>query len=197
MRIWTRSRTPRIRGQPLSSRRSAGRPPRSTRSFRPIARRCRSRFLTSAGCEQLLATGHWSLPTSRSPCLSMGAGLRFPRNPRGTMPSPTPDILRGTLDLLILKALSWGPAHGYAVARWIETATNDGLAVGEGTLYPALHRLEERGWITASWGASENNRQAKFYSLTRKGRTQLRAEADNWRRYAAAIFAALDAPALD
>ena len=108
------------------------------------------------------------------------------------MPSPTPDILRGTLDLLILKALSWGPSHGYAVARWIETATNDALAVGEGTLYPALHRLEDRGWITASWGASENNRQAKFYSLTRKGRTQLRAEADNWRRYAAAVFAALD-----
>ena len=62
-----------------------------------------------------------------------------------------PEILRGTLDLLILKALSWGPAHGYGVARWIEQATNDALAVGEGTLYPALHRLEERGWITASW----------------------------------------------
>lgn len=108
------------------------------------------------------------------------------------MPPSTPDILRGTLDLLILKALSRGPAHGYAVARWIEHATHDGLAVGEGTLYPALHRLEERGWITASWGASENNRQAKFYSLTRKGRTQLRAETDNWRRYAAAVFAALD-----
>jgi len=106
-----------------------------------------------------------------------------------------PDILRGTLDLLILKALSWQPAHGYGVARWIEHATNDALAVGEGTLYPALHRLEERGWITATWGASENNRQAKFYALTRQGRAQLRAEAANWRRYAAAIFAALDAPA--
>ena len=92
------------------------------------------------------------------------------------MSQASPDILRGTLDLLILKALSWGPAHGYAVARWIEQATNDALAVGEGTLYPALHRLEERGWIAATWGASENNRQAKFYALTRKGRTQLRAE---------------------
>jgi PadR family transcriptional regulator len=110
---------------------------------------------------------------------------------------PAPEILRGTLDLLILKALSWGPSHGYAVARWIEQATNDALAVGEGTLYPALHRLEERGWITATWGASENNRQAKFYSLTRKGRTQLRAETASWRRYATAVFAALDAPALD
>ena len=109
---------------------------------------------------------------------------------------PGPDILRGTLDLLILKALSWGPAHGYAVARWIEFATNDALAVGEGTLYPALHRLEERGWITASWGSSDNNRRAKFYSLTKRGAGQLRIEAANWRRYAAAVFAALDAPAL-
>lgn len=108
----------------------------------------------------------------------------------------TPDILRGTLDLLILKALSFGPAHGYAVARWIQQATDDALAVGEGTLYPALHRLEERGWVSASWGASENNRHARFYSLTRRGRARLRVEAENWRRYAAAVFAALDAPAL-
>ena len=108
-----------------------------------------------------------------------------------------PEVLRGTLDLLILKALGWGPAHGYAVARWIQHATNDALAIGEGTLYPALHRLEERGWIAASWGASENNRQAKFYSLTRSGRAQLRVETANWRRYAAAVFAALEAPALD
>ena len=112
------------------------------------------------------------------------------------MANPTPDILRGTFDLLILKALSWGPAHGYAVARWIESATSDALEIGEGTLYPALHRLEEREWITARWGPSENNRRAKFYSLTRTGRAQLVVETDNWRRYAAAVFAALDAPAL-
>jgi PadR family transcriptional regulator, regulatory protein PadR len=112
------------------------------------------------------------------------------------MPHPTPDILRGTLDLLILKALSWGPAHGYAVARWIEQATDDALAVGEGTLYPALHRLEEHGWVTATWGASDANRRAKFYALTKRGRAQLRVEADNWNRYAAAVFAALKAPAL-
>jgi transcriptional regulator len=109
---------------------------------------------------------------------------------------PTTDILRGTFDLLILKALSWGPTHGYAVARWIESATGDALEVGEGTLYPALHRLEERGWIIASWGPSENNRRAKFYALTTNGRAQLRVETANWRRYAAAMFAALDAPAL-
>jgi len=109
---------------------------------------------------------------------------------------PVPDILRGTLDLLVLKALSWGPAHGYGVARRIEEATDDVLAVGEGTLYPALHRSEERGWVTASWGTSENNRQAKFYSLTNAGRAQLRVETQNWRRYAAAVFAALEALSL-
>lgn len=113
------------------------------------------------------------------------------------MTQGVPEILRGTLDLLILRALNWGPAHGYAVARWIEHATNDALAIGEGTLYPALHRLEERGWVAANWGTSENNRQAKFYALTKKGRAQLRVETDNWRRYAAAIFAALEAPALE
>ncbi|HEX7089994.1 MAG TPA: PadR family transcriptional regulator [Longimicrobiales bacterium] len=112
------------------------------------------------------------------------------------MTQPTQDILRGTLDLLVLKALSWGPAHGYGIARWIEAATNDALAVGEGTLYPALHRLEERGWVRSSWGMSENNRRAKYYALTSAGRARLRVEAENWRRYAAAVFAALDAPAL-
>ncbi|MBW3552411.1 MAG: PadR family transcriptional regulator [Gemmatimonadetes bacterium] len=106
-----------------------------------------------------------------------------------------PDILRGTLDLLILKGLSGGPTHGYGVARWIEGATDDALAVGEGTLYPALHRLEERGWVKARWDVSENNRRAKFYELTPSGRAQLSAETDSWRRYAAAVFAALEAPA--
>ena len=108
---------------------------------------------------------------------------------------PGPDILRGTLDLLVLRALSFGPAHGYAVARWIEGATGDALAVGEGTLYPALHRLEERKWISARWGTSENNRQAKYYELTRLGRARLVTETENWHRYAAAVFAALKAPA--
>jgi transcriptional regulator len=111
------------------------------------------------------------------------------------MARPTNDVLAGTLDLLILKALSWGPAHGYAVARWIEGATDDALAVGEGTLYPALHRLEERGWVKASWGTSENNRRAKFYALTRSGRSSLRAESENWRRTALAVVAALDVQA--
>lgn len=112
------------------------------------------------------------------------------------MGNGTPDILRGTLDLLILKALSWDAMHGYGVARWIQFATSDALAIGEGTLYPALHRLEERGWVAAKWGVSENNRRAKFYALTSEGRAQLRVETANWRRYAAAVFAALEAPAL-
>ena len=106
------------------------------------------------------------------------------------------EILRGTLDLLVLKALSFGPAHGYGVARWIQRSTEDVLELGEGTLYPALHRLEERGWVEAEWGVSENNRRAKFYTLTTAGRAQLRAEAASWRRYAGAVFAALEAPAL-
>jgi PadR family transcriptional regulator PadR len=107
------------------------------------------------------------------------------------------DILRGTLDLLILKALSWGPSHGYGVARWIQFATGDVLSVGEGSLYPALHRLEDRGWIRSDWGTSENNRRAKFYDLTSRGRQQLDVEVTGWRRYADAVFAALDAPPLE
>lgn len=102
-----------------------------------------------------------------------------------------PDILRGTLDLLILQALSRGRAHGYDIARRVEESTGDVLAVGEGSLYPALHRLEARGWVTASWGTSDNNRQAKFYTLSPRGRAQLRVETANWRRYARAVSAAL------
>jgi PadR family transcriptional regulator, regulatory protein PadR len=111
------------------------------------------------------------------------------------MSNSSPDILRGTLDLLVLKALSWGSAHGYAIAQWIERATNDVLAVGEGTLYPALHRLEEKGWIEAEWGESENRRRAKYYTLTTAGRARLRVETASWKRYADAVFAALSAPA--
>src|SRR4026208_262937 len=96
------------------------------------------------------------------------------------MAEPTVDVLRGTLDLLILKAVSWGPTHGYAVARWIEAATNGGLRVGEGSLYPALRRLENREWIAAEWGTSENNRRAKFYTLTPKGRAPPRVGTKTW-----------------
>ncbi len=111
------------------------------------------------------------------------------------MPIPQTDVLRGTLDLLILKALSWGPAHGYAVAAWIERVTGDTLRIEEGSLYPALHRLDERGLIEAEWGLSGNNRRAKYYALTARGRQALKAESAMWTRFAGAVFAALEAPA--
>jgi transcriptional regulator len=97
------------------------------------------------------------------------------------------DLLQGTLDVLILKTLSWGPMHGFGVARWIERVTDDELRVEEGSLYPALHRLERRGWVDSEWGLSENNRKAKFYRLTTAGRRQLRAEATAWERFARAV----------
>ena len=103
------------------------------------------------------------------------------------------NVLRGSLDLLILKALSWGPRHGYGVVEWIEHATDATFLIEEGTLYPALHRLERKGWVSAEWGVSDNNRRAKFYRLTPQGRTQLGSEAPLWHRYADAIARALRA----
>jgi PadR family transcriptional regulator, regulatory protein PadR len=99
----------------------------------------------------------------------------------------TTDLLQGTLDLLVLKTLSWGPAHGYGIARWIQQLTDDALVVGEGSLYPALHRLEERGWVEAEWRVSELNRRAKFYRLTTEGRRQLRVELASWGGFVAAV----------
>jgi transcriptional regulator len=101
--------------------------------------------------------------------------------------STTLDLLQGTLDLLVLKTLSWGPAHGYAIARWIERLTGDVLTVGEGSLYPALHRLEEREWIASEWRISDTKRRAKFYRLTPRGRQQLRAETDTWEQFVDAV----------
>jgi transcriptional regulator len=97
------------------------------------------------------------------------------------------ELVRGTLALLILNALSTGEKHGYAVSEWIETHSDGSLLVEEGTLYPALHRLERRGLIEATWGLSENNRRAKFYALTAAGRAHLDAEAATWRRYSEAV----------
>ena len=101
------------------------------------------------------------------------------------------DLLRGTLDVLILKALTWGPRHGYAVARWIEDVTGGALQVEEGALYHALHRLEKRAWLASEWGVSETNRRAKYYTLTPAGRQQLVQQTATWTRYAEAVFAAL------
>lgn len=102
------------------------------------------------------------------------------------------ELLRGTLDMLILRALSIQSTHGYGVLRWIERATGDDLHIEEGSLYPALYRLEKRGWIESEWGVSENNRRARFYQLTHVGRAQLRVEMDTFRRFARAVFKALD-----
>ena len=101
-------------------------------------------------------------------------------------------LLRGTLDLLILKAVSWGPRHGYAVAEWIGEATGESLLIGEGTLYPALHRLEKGGFVESSWGLSENNRSAKFYALTRTGRRRLALGTSSWHRFVEAAGRALN-----
>lgn len=104
-------------------------------------------------------------------------------------------LTRGTLDLLVLKALSWGPRHGYGVADWIDQATGAALLVGEGTLYPALHRLERQGLVEAEWGLSENNRHAKFYQLSAAGRRRLQAGSTSWHRFVEAAGRALSAAA--
>jgi PadR family transcriptional regulator PadR len=97
------------------------------------------------------------------------------------------DRLHGTLDVLVLKTLSWGPRHGYAIARWLEDTTKSGLQIEEGSLYPALYRMERKGWIAAEWGTSELGRKAKFYKLTARGRRQLKAEVDEWASFAHAV----------
>jgi PadR family transcriptional regulator PadR len=103
-------------------------------------------------------------------------------------------LLQGTLELLILKALTWNPAHGYGIARWIEGATDDALRVEEGSLYPALHRMSVKGWVESEWGVSENNRRARFYRLTEKGRRQLGEKTRVWHRMVETVAKALGAP---
>lgn len=108
------------------------------------------------------------------------------------MPRSILDSIQGTLDTLILRALSGGEMHGYGVARWILDASGEELAIEEGTLYPALHRLEDRGWIESEWGVSENKRRAKFYRLTSAGRQELRGRIEEWRRWARAVSRILE-----
>lgn len=103
------------------------------------------------------------------------------------------DLLHGTLDVLVLKTLSWQPMHGYGIARWIEDRTRGELEIVDAALYKALHRLEQSGAIAAEWGLSENNRRAKYYSISARGRALLKAEAATWRRYAAAVVRVLEA----
>lgn len=103
------------------------------------------------------------------------------------------DLLQGTLDVLVLKALSWGPRHGHAVARVIHQATDGAFEVLDGSLYAALHRLEERGWVESEWGLSDKGKRARFYSLTTRGRGQLRAETAAWHKYVASVSKLLTA----
>jgi PadR family transcriptional regulator PadR len=103
------------------------------------------------------------------------------------------DLIQGTLNVLILKTLSWGPMNGYAIAQWVREATEGDIELEEGALYPALHRMEHRGWLSAEWGLSENNRRAKFYRLTPLGRRTLRARTDSWERLVSAVGRVLSA----
>jgi transcriptional regulator len=104
---------------------------------------------------------------------------------------PGSDVFTGTLELLILKALTWGPRHGYAIGRWIRETTGDDLVIQEGALYPALHRLEGKGFLSEAWGESETGRQARYYTLTAKGRAQLKREAARWKTHVDAVARAL------
>ena len=108
------------------------------------------------------------------------------------MTTPPLDLLPGTAEILVLQALAWGPAHGYAVASRIRDRTDGVLALEDAPLYKSLHRLERQGHVTAEWGVSENNRRARYYALTASGRARLRAETATWRRYAEAVFKVID-----
>jgi transcriptional regulator len=108
-------------------------------------------------------------------------------NIEGNEMPPSTDLLQGTLDLLILQTLALEPMHGWGVAQRIQQVSKEVLQIGQGSLYPALHRLEYKGWIQSDWGNSENNRRAKFYSLTAAGRKQLNAELETWERLSSAI----------
>ena len=105
-------------------------------------------------------------------------------------------VLQGTIELLVLKRLSWGPMHGYGIASWIETATDDVLRVEEGSLYPALYRMVQKGWIKGEWGISENNRRAKFYRLTKAGEREFEEQVNGWLRLSHAVSRAVTAPTL-
>src|SRR5918996_4168861 len=114
---------------------------------------------------------------------------------RPDVTQPRADVLQGTLDLMVLKTLdTLGSMHGYGIAQRIQQVSKDVLSLNQGTLYPALLRLEQRGWISSSWGTSENNRRAKFYTLTRAGKKQLQREADDWHRMAAVMARVLGTP---
>ena len=133
-----------------------------------------------------------------TPCPKRVRDASFPGVTPGSpeMPSAAaePMLLQGTLDLLVLRTLAWGPRHGYAVARWIRETSADVILVEDRALYQALHRLEESGLIESEWGLSENNRRARYYQLTAAGKRQLQSKAANWTRYVEAVFRILESP---
>ena len=139
----------------------------------------------ATGCIEALRD---PLTIDRSHGYSCRHSIRMP----GDTPMSRTDLMRGTLDLLILRALTTGPDHGLGIARRVEQITQGAFRVNPGSLFPALHRLAQKGWLTAEWGRSETNRKAKYYELTPDGRHQLEAEARNWKRISVAIDLALD-----
>ena len=140
-----------------------------------------------------LAPPYEALNTTKLPLTIDTRALQsFVGRYRELMPPPS-DLLQGTLDLLILKTLDLRRMHGWAISQRIQQRSNDALQIGQGSLYPALHRLEWKGWIEAEWGTSENNRKAKFYSLTRAGRKQLESEVEQWSRLSKAVGLVLSA----
>src|SRR5580698_4018936 len=127
-----------------------------------------------------------------SPCASTGVMFSC-RSARGDQTlTDRIDLPQGTLDLLVLRTLSLGPQHGWAISERVQQVSSDVLRIQQGSLYPALHRLERRGWIKAEWGVSENNRRAKYYQLTRTGKKQLETETESWRKLAAAVAQILE-----
>ena len=108
------------------------------------------------------------------------------------MPTEELGLVSGTLDLLVLRTLAWGPRHGFAIAKWIRSTSGEAILVEDRALYLALHRLEERGLVESDWGLSENNRRARYYQLTRAGKKQLTARAEHWKRYVQAVFRILE-----
>ena len=108
------------------------------------------------------------------------------------MARPDADMLHGTLDVVLLKTLTWGPMHGYGIIRWLQQLTDDVLDIDDGSLYPALHRMESKGWIDSEWGLSDNNRRGKYYSLTADGRRQLKAQSESWLTIVRSVGRVLD-----
>lgn len=129
-----------------------------------------------------------------SPLLHSPCEWNIPPDPasKRTVGHTSLSLLQGTVDLLILRAVQREPLHGYSISRWVRERTEGVLALEDAALYQALHRLEARGWIEAEWGLSDNNRRAKYYALTAAGRRQLREEVTTWRRYANAVFKAIE-----